>query len=63
MRDGALERHRWLNNLQILALLLAMFSVLGMAGWLLAGGLGAAGALLLFTPDLSPRWHVSSVWY
>lgn len=62
MRDGALERHQWLNNLQTMAMLLAMFAVLSMAGWLLAGGVGVVGALLLggvlllFTPAVSPSW-------
>lgn len=56
------QRHRALNRLQSLLLLLAMVGLLVLVGWLFAGALGVvwslvlAVALAVFSPSLSPRF-------
>jgi len=62
MDTDGIRRHRLLNRLQSVLLLLAMAGLLVLVGWLFAGMLGILWSLLLavvpaiFSPSLSPRF-------
>lgn len=62
MDIGLAQRHRLLNRLQSVLLLLAMAALLVLVGWLFAGALGVAWSLVLavtlalLSPGISPRF-------